>query len=287
MDDTKKKIDTPKTIRLSDETFDEFKSLCKESGVSAQVTMDSLLLAYRTKQSQDDLPEIKTDIDNYISHLNAMQESYLHILQLNKDTEIRVRAEFVQKLESKDKIIVDLQEKLVVLEEQLADAKNMADSNAAKIAELTSEVNRVTEDLEREKHLVEIQKIEIKSQKDKLDAAADTLAESKEKSSLISELKQDCENKTKSIENLTAENEKLRVSIEIANKQHQADMETAVKQAELDRSIAIAKTKDEYADKLERLRTDKETLSNEVISLKDKVRDLERQVETLTTKINS
>lgn len=287
MDDTKKKIDTPKTIRLSDETFDEFKSLCKESGVSAQVTMDSLLLAYRTKQSQDDLPEIKTDIDNYISHLNAMQESYLHILQLNKDTEIRVRAEFVQKLESKDKIIVDLQEKLVVLEEQLADAKNMADSNAAKIAELTSEVNRVTEDLEREKHLVEIQKIEIKSQKDKLDGAADILAASKEKSSLISELKQDCENKTKSIENLTAENEKLRVSIEIANKQHQADMETAVKQAELDRSIAIAKTKDEYADKLERLRTDKETLSNEVISLKDKVRDLERQVETLTTKINS
>lgn len=54
---------------------------------------------------------MKTNIDDFDSHLNSLQKGFLHVLELNQNAEHCVRLEFQQQLESKDKIITDLQQR--------------------------------------------------------------------------------------------------------------------------------------------------------------------------------
>lgn len=68
---------------------------------------------------------MKTNIDDFDSHLNSLQKGFLHVLELNQNAEHCVRLEFQQQLESKDKIITDLQHRVNIAELSLKTATDI------------------------------------------------------------------------------------------------------------------------------------------------------------------
>lgn len=257
--------DAPKQLRLTDETFERFKSIASDNGLTAQQTMDSLLLAYETGMSRADNPDVLTDIDNFQLHMNAISESYLHILQLKKDTEDRVRVDFANKLQSKDATIEDLQSQKAELTAISENAKLEINNNQNIIQTLTKENEEKSN--------------EISSLQNQL----------KDKEDIISGLRE----KTLEIESLKAEHDKLNADIKTKDatiqnlkadltaeqmkvKDMTRDAEIQKQKSELDKQLAVSQIKETYSDKVESLRADKEKLLDEISKLKDYIRQLDQ-----------
>ena len=69
----------------------------------------SLLTTYEMQNAKEALPGLATDVSDFNSHLKAIQNAFLHILEINQNTEECVKIELQQLLSSKDNQIVDLQ----------------------------------------------------------------------------------------------------------------------------------------------------------------------------------
>lgn len=255
----------PKQIRMTEETFKQFQKICADNNLTAPQAMESLLLAYGTATATQTAPETKTDIDNFVAHLNAIQESYLHMIQLNKDSETRIRAEFVTKLESKDSIISDLQAKEKANSEKLSELKTDLHDKDILIKEQTKEI----ENLERNLNAA--------------NANNETLMQSiRDKERIISEasgklddydnIKSSLNKKNEEIDNLKAE---ARNQADIISRM-KTEAETKATQYELEKQLAVSQARNEYSEKLEKLRNDKEKLLDEVAKLKDYIRQLDQ-----------
>lgn len=71
-----------------------------------------MITAYEIQQAQAIITERQMNISDYDTHLQALQRAFLHSLELNKNAESRIRQEFQRQLESKNSIILDLQERV-------------------------------------------------------------------------------------------------------------------------------------------------------------------------------
>ena len=138
-----------RSFRISEDTADRFKQLCMSFG-NQNSALDALISTYEMQQAKAVITERQTDVSDFDTHLQALQKSFLHSLELTENTTERVRAEFQRQLESKDSTICDLQERIRQAEaeanasrEQAETANNKAD---ARIEQATKEI----EDLKKE-----------------------------------------------------------------------------------------------------------------------------------------
>lgn len=122
-------------MRVSEEVAERFRAFCKEQGVSQPQGMDSLLSMMELVQAKEALPNRKTDIESFEMHVKALMDAFLHSLEINAEAEERVKAQFIASLESKDKTILDLQEKVEDLKTMLAEAKNGQQDSENRTAE--------------------------------------------------------------------------------------------------------------------------------------------------------
>lgn len=267
--------DAPKQIRLTDETFEQFKKIASDNGLTAQQTMDNLLLAYETGIAREETPDTRTDLDNFITHLNAIQESYLHMIQLNKDSEDRAKLEFIKKLESKDKTIQNLQEQ-------------KAEADAA--------IETRQEDIDRLMKLIDILKDDkikdestINSLNSQLDDKQNIITSLKKENSDLQELREQNKKNLSVIESLKANLETANKTITTINldlQEQKAALEReknnaaiANDKAELEKQIAVNQIKAEYQDKLEQLRENKGRMLEEIAKLKDYIREIDQPKE--------
>jgi peptidoglycan hydrolase CwlO-like protein len=119
-----------RSFRADEETFEKFKTLANEEFGNQGQCLASLISLYETEKSKAVLVERKTEIENFQAHANKIIEMFLMSLQLNEDAEERIRSEFEHLLNSKDRIITDLQTK-----EQELNTSNELYKETAKEAE--------------------------------------------------------------------------------------------------------------------------------------------------------
>jgi DNA anti-recombination protein RmuC len=119
-----------RSFRADDETFEKFKALASEEFGNQGQCLASLISLYETEKSKAVLVERKIEIENFQAHANKIIEMFLMSLQLNEDAEERIRSEFEHLLNSKDRIITDLQTK-----EQELNTSNELYKETAKEAE--------------------------------------------------------------------------------------------------------------------------------------------------------
>lgn len=264
--------DAPKQLRLTDETFERFKSIASDNGLTAQQTMDSLLLAYETGMSRADNPDVLTDIDNFQLHMNAITESYLHILQLKKDTEDRVRVDFANKLQSKDATIEDLQSQKAELTAISENAKLEINNNQNIIQTLTKENEEKSNEISSLQNQLKDKEDIISGLREKTLEIESLKAEHKKLDAEIEQSKTDIKTKDATIQSLkddlTAEQMKV--------KDMTRDAEIQKQKSELDKQLAVSQIKETYSDKVESLRADKEKLLDEISKLKDYIRQLDQ-----------
>jgi hypothetical protein len=68
-----------RSIRADENTLERFKAISEEFD-NQSVALETLINAYELQKSKGVLTEVKTDIEDFDSHLNSLQKGYLHVL---------------------------------------------------------------------------------------------------------------------------------------------------------------------------------------------------------------
>ena len=131
-----------RSIRAADDIYDRFKTLAAEFPNQSEA-LSSLISAWELQQARAVITDRSAEISDYNSHLQAIQAAFLHSLEMNENAESRIRQEFRSMLDSKDKTIADLQQRL----EQAAEATRTAEN---KVREAADNIEAVKKKLEAE-----------------------------------------------------------------------------------------------------------------------------------------
>lgn len=237
-----------RSIRADEETLDKFKALSENFGNQGEC-LASLIKAYEVNKAKSVLSDVKTSIADYESHINAIQDIFLSLLESLQNTETRIRNDYSIRLDADAKTISDLQSRL---DTAIAKAEKMAaeveslneenDSYIKQIAELDCLNDNYIDQLNDKKSIID-------SLNTQLSDYLRIKDEYETKNQIIADFKQERAEQAAEIKSLNAEIDKLKAAIE-----------TTKKQAELDKQIAVNEVKAEYLEKLERVREEKEKL---------------------------
>lgn len=268
-----------RSIRADETTLDRFKAISEEFENQGEC-LSNLINAYELAKAKNTLTNMQTDISDYETHIAAIQRAFLHILELNENTELRCREEVRRLLESKDLVIEDLQKRLSDAESKQKIAELETETSKSEYANLLGELNEVKgsvkhleETLSEHKGIIADKQIIIDTLSSKIEEAECIKREVDSKNQMISELTSKVDTLGKTIAQLENDIESYK-SNEIL----------AAKQAELDQKLAVTSVKETYSDKLEQLRNDKENLNDEIARLRERVRQLEQTAPTLDSK---
>lgn len=101
-----------KTYRLNSESVEAFKQFCDEQGVTQSQGFEYMMQILEVEKTKENIPERRTEIDDFTAMSKAMVASFIHSVQMNQHAELRIREEFASQMQSKDQTILDYQIKL-------------------------------------------------------------------------------------------------------------------------------------------------------------------------------
>ena len=269
-----------RSIRLDDETIERFKAVAA-SFPNQSEALANLLNTYEMQSARDELSGMATDISDFDSHLKAIQSAFLHILDINQNTEERVKSEVQQLLTSKDNQIIEYQKRIKDLEAAVEDAQEQATTAGINADNIQQESERAIHELQdklqkAEKRTSEVAesaetaKALVESLKEQLATAQETIKSQKEKLSDMAELEQRATRAE--VGKRTAEQEVITLRKQIETEQKSAEQalemanersEVAIQKAIVDEQRkAMEKTESLYA-KIDELRTEIQNLKSE------------------------
>lgn len=263
-----------RSIRADEETLDKFKALSESFGNQGEC-LASLIKAYEVSKAKSVLSDVKTNIADYESHINAIQDIFLSLLESLQNTETRIRNDYAVRLDADAKTILDLQirldKALEKSEKMSAEVESLNEDNSSYIkqmADLDSLNNNYIDQLNDKKEIINSLNAQLSDYlriKDEYETKNQIIADFKaERAEQAAELKR----LESEIDKLKAEQETHKKQAEI-EKQAEIDklkteIETLKKQFELDKQIAVTEVKAEYLEKLERVREEKEKILAEL-----------------------
>ena len=119
----------PKSFRISDEIAEKFRSISSTIGGNQQETLAKLIEAYEFQSGKMILTDKKADIEQFENYVSCITRMYMGTLEDNQNITEMVRCGFEAQLISKDKVILDLQERL----QQAQQNENVAKENEQKL----------------------------------------------------------------------------------------------------------------------------------------------------------
>lgn len=125
-DEMKREQASVRSFRITNDVMGRFKELQEEMNLTQDGALKMLVDAYELEQAKNAIPDRETEISNFQMKANELVDAFLHSLQLNQDAETRIRAEVTMQLESKDKVIADLQKQLEGTRDMLAASESAA-----------------------------------------------------------------------------------------------------------------------------------------------------------------
>lgn len=123
-------------FRLNTISVEEFKEFCAKTGWSQAKSFSYLIHILKLQEAKEAVPGRATEIEEFERHSKAMIAAFLNALEIASDAEERVHEEYRLRLESKDAMILELQEKDKELKKEAekwkstaAEAKELAEQN--------------------------------------------------------------------------------------------------------------------------------------------------------------
>jgi len=118
-------------FRLDEESVASFRSFCDQYGYNQAQGFDHLLQVLELDNAKKALPTREIEIIDFETHVKALMQAFLHSLNLCDNTEVRVREEFANQLETKDRTISDYHVQIENLKRKIEDitAQNAALQN--------------------------------------------------------------------------------------------------------------------------------------------------------------
>jgi chromosome segregation ATPase len=278
----------PRTIRASEETMERFKAIAEKFD-NQGVALESLINAYEIQYSKAVLTDVKTDIEEFDSHLNSIQKCYLHILELNQNAEHRIRLEFQQQLESKDKQIIDLQQRVSKAELSAKTSEDTANSlneslevqiktNTETITTFEEKLSVATNRIDTLETAIIDKQVIIDSLNKQLASATEQIDNAKSALTQLNELQKQLATSETTIKSLE---EKLVKKEELALEQSKLAQE----RAELNVQRAVLDERSKSQSKIEQLMQHNDELVTQRANSQSKVEQLIQQNNELITQI--
>lgn len=121
----------PTGFRLTSETQQRFREICKELGGNQQEAMAALIETYEYEAGKQALPEQQVNIETFEGYLRAASQMYRQLLENLQGMRTVIRTEYEEELKSKDSLITDLHKKLTEAEQKEAEAVSRLQENIA------------------------------------------------------------------------------------------------------------------------------------------------------------
>ena len=265
------------SIRADEEVVSQLKEVT-EQFPNASEAFRSLLAAHEMSRAKEVLKGQETSIDDFQAHADALVRAYISSLDLTAGTEQRIRQEFVERLESKDKTIADLQKRTEDAErtakeavatvsevEQMASERDEeANRQVAEYIARAEQAQKDKEQAEKNAQIAEQARLEISGHLDAVRVQIDeALADKKKADARVSELEARITEMQKELTQAISELAKEKEA-------HAADKsaaEIAKAQAETAKVQAISAVKEQHFEEIKALQAkieDKNDLINEL-----------------------
>ena len=257
-----------RSIRADEVTLDKFKALSAEFESQGDCLLQ-LITAYEINNAKHILTDVKADIADYESHINSIQQAFLHVLELNSNAEKRIRQEFNDLLCSKDSQIISLQERAEKTEHELENANNIYQQNIDVIKTSESEANRkvktLTESLSIKTREYEQAERAVQDKQLIIDNLTSRLPEQGIIEKQLDEMKQ----KLKENETMLSQqqNEITELKQQLLSQQQSHSLE--LQKAEIDKQNAVLEVKSKQQDKIDEYNSKIDKLHNEIQSLQN------------------
>lgn len=206
----------PRTIRADEETFKKFSQISRETFGNQGQCLSTLIHLYEIEQGKKEIPERQVEIETFQTHLNRLVDMFVNSLQLMNDTELRVKGEFADLLNSKDSVIINLQEEI----------------NKKKIKE--KELNDLITSMELDKKRIET---ELKSSKKLIEDYENSIQDKEALNIIMTEQVRALKENQRKAEEIIEQNETLRKEMdEIKNKNQNQEITIEKLNNQLDRT---------------------------------------------------
>ena len=223
----------PKYFRVDDETAAKIEQLSTEVFHSKNECLKALIQIYELEQNKKTMPGFATDIDNFRAHLSIIEESYLHLLQLNADGELRIREEYSLQLSTMTKNMAALQESLDTAKSEQGTYKELYREQRDLATKRYEELDKAYTSLNDKEKLVKMLETQIEESKKQLDSLTTELALKEERLAQLNAL--ETEN-----EKLQTENEHLEEQIILCEKQLEAEKKSSAEALSKTEAAALA-----------------------------------------------
>lgn len=136
-------------IRADEAITTKFKEVA-EGFDSNGTCLEALLNAYALTQAEKELPGQETSIADFRALADSIVKAYISALELSANAETRIRQEFQQKLDSKDSMIISLQESIEALEARVQAADERAVNAETDAKAQIANAEKTSQDLQNE-----------------------------------------------------------------------------------------------------------------------------------------
>ena len=252
-------------FRLDEESVAIFRKYCEEQKINHAKGFSHLLELIKLEQDKGIMPDRKTEIENFESHVNKLVEAYRNSLEINDNAEQRVREQFASDLNRRDREMDELRTKLdKVMAEKEAAETNAASAVAAKDAaekkekDAAYQIDALKKSVAEKDQIVCILNSRLTEKEQMLVGYADMMAIKQEHEKKIQELEQELND---------------------AKKDHVNEIKALKKDAEMEQERAVAAKERELSMKAQEAELKAATLLG-------KLEVLEAQIKELTTEKN-
>ena len=262
-----------RSIRADEATLDKFKALSAEFESQGDC-LSQLITAYEINNAKHILTDVKADIADYESHINSIQQAFLHVLELNSNAEQRIRQEFKDLLCSKDNQILSLQERVDKAEHELENANNIYQQNIDVLKTSESKANRevkaLTENLSIKVREYEQAERAVQDKQLIIDNLTSRLPEQDIIEKQLDEMKEKLKENETMLSQQKNEITKLQQQLLSQEQSHQIELQ----KAEIDKQNEILEVKSKQQDKLDKYNIKIEQLHGEIQSLQNEYNKL-------------
>lgn len=269
------------TIRASEDTIERFKALCGEFK-NADEAVQALVNAYALAEAKNVLAGQETCVNDFQSHVDSLVRAYISALDLTANTENRIRGEFRERLESKDKTIMSLQDQLAEakktaeaatltvqeIEQRVADQERDATDQAAALIEKAESAEKERQQAERTAQAAEAARAAMQETLDTLRGQLEVAKTEAAKSKTLEE------------KLIKAENNNARVASEL--EATKAAAELAAEKAETEREKVIYVERTKAAEQLQAAATESKSLYAKITELGETISQLKETINRLT-----
>lgn len=218
------------SVRADEETTAQFKSLLEQFPNGTEC-LKMLLNAYELEQAKGILTGQGTDISDFQAHADSLIRAYITALDLTANAENRIRSEFRDRPDSKDKTIQELQHRVEVAEQLAQTAQEQAETLERNMSEMNESNANLIDELDKK----------TKSAEQRLEEMSDVVSTFK---TLIASLQEQLSSAKESAFRMPDLEERLSAS-QLAQRTAETRADEFAKQLEQERkSAALAK---EYA----------------------------------------